>query len=168
MSFNAKKFAEENPIQSQLPLGHYKVEVESAEEKTSSTGYGMYTLKIRILESLRGGYANALQWENLVVGHDSEQTQKYAYAKLTEIMLAAGVDEFIDASDLQQSLKNIPITMTIAQAKSGRYYAMYRPLQFYIAASQAVGNTPPVDDAPTIPAMPPMPDIDDYIDDIPF
>lgn len=163
MGFNAKKFAEENPIQSQLPTGHYKVEVESIEEKTSSTGYGMYTLKIRVLESLRGGYVNALQWENLVVGHDSEQTQKYAFAKLTEIMLAAGVDEFKEASDLQESLKNVPIAMTIAQAKSGRYYALYRPLQFYVAASQAVGNIPPAND------IPPMPPIDiNYEDDIPY
>jgi hypothetical protein len=159
--FNAKKYAEENPIQSQIAVGDYKVTCEQFEAKTSSTGFEMLTGKIRVIDSTSGAYINALQWENLVIGHPTDKTRKIANNKLAEIMLAAGVDEYDSIDDLNDKLEDVEFTMSIRVARSGRFYAMYRPVSFFNDAANVQSAT---SDIPDLPPAPPL----DYDDDVPY
>lgn len=130
--FNAKKYREENPEQRTLPVGWYKVKAETSELKQSSAGANMVTISIRILDSLSGHFINALQWENLTIGHESEQVRKFANDKLAEIMLASGVDEIEVWSDI--AFEGKEFAMSIGKsAKTGRVYAVYRPLAMWDA-----------------------------------
>jgi hypothetical protein len=127
MVFNAKKYREENPsLSSELPIGRYLVEAESAELKTSSSGYDMVTWKLRIKDSESGAFVNAIQWENLTIGHDSPKVQEIANEKLTEILLALDVIDDVDLKKLTPMVAGKTCVMTIKQAKaSGRLYAVY-------------------------------------------
>lgn len=168
MVFNAKQYREQNPEEKSLPTGWYRVKCESSELKKTAVGqFDMITLKIRIVDSISGHFINALQWENLTIGHANEQTRKFANDKLAEIMLACGVDEIEVWSDIGANGGEFAMSIGKSQ-QTGRIYAVYRPLAAYLA----VQAKSPAKPAPFVngeaPVMPPAPPMEDYLDDIPF
>ncbi len=171
--FNAKQYREQNPEQRSLPVGWYKVKAESSEMKQSSAGANMVTISIRIKDSLSGHFVNALQWENLTIGHESEQVRKIANDKLAEIMLASGVDEIEVWSDI--AANGGEFAMSVGKStKTGRVYAVYRPLSVWDAmATKHYGQIPApatnglIDEAYVPVQVDTLPQIN-FDDDIPF
>lgn len=161
--FNARQYREENPLERSLPEGWYKVKCETSELKKSSTGFDMVTLSIRIADSLSGHFINALQWENLVIGHPNETTRKFANEKLAEIMLASGVDEITVWGDIAHH--GADFAMRVAKSeKTGRVYSVYRDISAWDAAVNKHYNVKPEEK----PDVAPAPPIEHYIDDIPY
>jgi hypothetical protein len=168
MVFNAKEYRKDNPEERDLPVGWYKVFCEMSELKKSSMGHDMVVLKIRIVDSISGHFINALQWENLVIGHPSELTRKYANDKLAEIMLACCIETINVWGDLSNSPE---FAMSIGKsAKTGNVYAVYRPLSAYLAVQAKQGIQPaPLGLAPAYQELTP-PRVDDHFfdDDLPY
>lgn len=169
--FNAKQYREQNPVERALPVGWYKVKVETSSKTMSSTGYEMVKMSLRIVDSISGYFINALQWENLVFGHESEITRKYANDKLAEIMLAAGVEVAKEWEDI--ALHGGEFAMSIGKsAKTGRVYAVYRPLAVWeamVAKHNGVVPAPSVNGLITEPYTPPAAYTEiNFDDDIPF
>ena len=166
--FNAKEYRDQNPEQRTLPTGWYKVKVETSQLKQSSAGDDMVTMSIRILDSLSGHFINALQWENLVIGHPNDQTRRIANDKLAEICLASGVDEIRVWGDIAEEGKEFAMSIGKSE-KTGRIYAVYRSIDAWEAKLAKQGKAQP---APMFngqaPVLAPAPPLDDYIDDIPF
>lgn len=131
--FNAKQHRVSNPIQTsaELPVGHYQAHVEEVMEKTSSTGFKMITLKLRITNSMTGSFINALHWENLCIGHDSEQVRLIAMDKLAEICEAHGIEAFENVGDLARQIGKKEVSLTINKSRAGRIYAVYRKDSYF-------------------------------------
>lgn len=152
--FNARQHRESNPImgQGELPVGHYLVLVEEIYDKTSSTGFKMLTFKIRILDSISGSHINALQWENLVIGHDSEMTRRIALDKLADICLAHGIESFVDVADLARQIGNQKVTMTVGRSRMGKTYTVFRPARFFFDRKDGLSGLQVAKRAQAIPA----------------
>lgn len=163
--FNAAQHRAENPDDRTFPKGWYRVKCEMSESKPSSSGYQMVTLKIRIVDSISGHFINAIQWENLTIGHPSPKVSKIAQGKLTEIMLAAGVPELDVWGELGEKGTDFAMSIGIS-SQTGRSYAIYRPLSAYLEV--AAKHQPTQQFESQTPVIPPAPPIDDYLDDVPY
>jgi hypothetical protein len=173
MTFNAKKHREQSalPNTDGLPVGHYLGLVEEIYDKKSSSGYDMLTFKVRVVDSISGSFINALQWENLCHGHESEMVKQIAADKLAEICLAHGVEEFVDTADLAKQIGFKRVSITINKSRTGKTYAVYRPEKYFFDRRDGVS---PLRTAAKAKAteLPPQPELMeppiDFDDDIPF
>lgn len=180
--FNARQHRESNPImgQGELPVGHYLALVEEIYDKTSSTGFKMLTFKVRILDSVSGSHINALQWENLVIGHESEMTRRIALDKLADICLAHGIESFVDVADLARQIGNQKVAMTVGRSRMGKTYTVFRPARFFFDRKDGLTGLQVAKRAQAIPAavppqvagqpVPPSPaePLIDFDDELPF
>lgn len=166
--FDAKAYRAQNPEEKSLPTGWYRVKCESSELKKTQVGqYDMVTLKIRIVDSISGLFINAIQWENLTIGHSLEQTRKFANDKLAEIMLACGVDVVEVWGDIAEFGTEFAMSVGRSQ-QTGRVYAIYRPLSAYLAVAAKAEPRPAPFTNGEAPVMPPAPPLEDYSNDIPY
>lgn len=162
MGFSAAQVMQDTNYMDGLPKGRYTLRVETAQQKKSSTGFDMVSLKIRSLGNEDGRYINAVHWENLTIGHVSQTVADYAKRKLAEIMMAAGVDNLPENPDGTLDLSPLidkEVTGVACQSTSGNRYVIY--IVPSDKAPAMVGGLNP-DPRPL-----PPPDID-FDDDIPF
>lgn len=164
MGFSAAQAMQDTAYMDGLPKGRYQLRIEEAKMRVSSTGFDMVSMKIRSLGNEYGSYKNAIHWENLTIGHNSQTVADYAKRKLAEIMMAAGITDLNETADGKldlSPLENKEVAGVACQSKSGNRYVIY---MLPTENAPAMTSSLPPHQAPTI--LPP-PD-GDYDDDIPF
>ena len=159
MGFSAAQAIQDTAHMDGLPKGRYVLEIEAAETRVSSTGFKMISMKIRSHGNESGAFKNALHWENLTIGHNSQVVADYAKRKLAEIMIAAGIETLEDLPNGDLDLLPLvgkKVTGIACQSKTGNRYVIYAP-----PAEQAPPMTGGFQNIPSPPDG-------DYDDDIPF
>jgi hypothetical protein len=141
MVFDANAFQKDNPTDKTFPVGWYLVNIETSEQKPTTKGFDMVTLKVRLKDSTNGHFINAINWENLTIGHGSPTVAKIAKEKLSEIMLACNQPQINVWGELSNSAD---FAMEVRKSQqSGKTYAVYKPLAKWFEVVQKFGKATP-------------------------
>lgn len=96
-----------------IPTDEYECMIQESELKETKNGDNYISLQFVILD---GPFKDRILFENLLLWHPNETTQKIAKQKLLSIQLACGFTENVESTE---TLHNIPMVLKVKSVPDG-------------------------------------------------